>query len=865
MRPSQNTTTETRKLVLCQGLLVLLASYIWFTQSSLGQSALIALTFGLLLSGLWWQIQQQSFLLQQMGLFALGSLWFGSALILWPISPETLILLNLHCILCGMFLFAWPKWYLLATAPTWPAFLLIPFDSLNLGLTTVFAVVQVSVFRASILAGRLKKQRVRVEALNESLETQVTQRTQELERKKGQLKLAMHASEIGIWDWDLEHRQAFVSDRYNLMPESQEANALESFRHWIHPEDYPSVRSALIRHLKGQTDIYQVRFRIRQPDDKDYRWFEDSGKAIEWNDKGRVSRMIGTRRDVTIDMALAEDLRLSASLFNHTEDGVFVLDTDLVFKTANPAFCTMMGLPLSELAGMHFNEFSATPQIHQVLNNLKIKGKWQGELLQKRQDDSVFPFKCQLNAIYDHDRTLCHYIGIGNDLTHAKRAQIEIDYLANYDKLTGLANRSHFHQVLNRLLKDPASNTNALALVIVNLDRFQSINDSLGFDVGDQMLKDAAARLSNLPPPSAFVARLGGDEFVIIAEYFRSRDELKELLTNIVDECGRPYFIDDHELIVTASLGVAILDGNNRHQLLNQATVALNQARYNGGNNFQFFNSAFQASPFDRLQLEKSLRKAVAQREFSVNYQPKLNLKTGTIDSVEALVRWHHHSLGLIEPEQFIPLAEETGLITAIGEQVLYKACDEASTWRQRGFGNIRVSVNLSSHQLRKENLYDAVSSVLNTSLLPSHLLELELTESVIMENIDHSIDTLNRLHALGVRIALDDFGTGYSSLSYLQKLPLDVLKIDKSFIKDIDHTLDDCAIIKAIIAMGNSLNMEVVAEGVEHRDQMDFLENQGCHYAQGYLVSHPLPASEILNLLRHYNYRNQNLSDSVH
>ena len=419
--------------------------------------------------------------------------------------------------------------------------------------------------------------------------------------------------------------------------------------------------------------------------------------------------------------------------------------------------------------------------------------------------------------------------------------------------------------MLNQFQEHQPLSVNNYAVCVLNLDRFKSVNESLGIDVGDQLLKDLSARLSNFSDPVRQVARMSSDEFAMIIEYEKDQDRLNVTLSNLLAEISRPFLVGDHELIVTASIGVCFVQKGNLSQLLNQAIAAMNQARYKGGNNYQFYHQKLATSPLERLQLEKSMRKAIVNHEFSVDYQPKLNLLTGIIDSVEALVRWMHPQKGVIDPEEFIPLAEETGLISAIGEQVLNKACMEAATWRERGFGDISVSVNLSSHQIRRDDLYEVVQNALITSSLPAEYLELELTESMLMEDISHAQDFLNQLRSLGVRLALDDFGTGYSSLSYLKRLPIDTLKIDRSFVNEARDG-ETSPIVEAIMAMSESLRLSVVAEGVETKEQLEYLKGLGCDYAQGFIISRALPSSEILPLIRHSNLQTlSQTSESVH
>jgi diguanylate cyclase (GGDEF)-like protein/PAS domain S-box-containing protein len=621
----------------------------------------------------------------------------------------------------------------------------------------------------------------------------------------------------------------------------------------------------MIRHLKGEADYYTARFRITTCETRKTRWIEDIGKITERSQTGRATRMIGTRRDISKDMQLQEELSLSSSLFNTNHDGVFILDSQQQFRTCNRAFCEIFKRQKGELIGESLFQVIRTEQNHRISQSMVSNGRWFGDIVAARGKLERFPITLTLTAVKRDDNSVSHYLGICRDQSESEETQNKINYLSNYDKLTGLFNRGYFHQVLEQFHEHRPLQANHYAVCVLNLDRFKTINESLGIEVGDQLLRDLAARLNNLQEPVRQVSRLSSDEFALIIEFENDQTHLLHVLSALQADITRPFLIDEHELIVTASIGACVVSENNLSQLLNHAIAAMNQARYQGGNNFQFYHQKLATSPLERLQLEKSLRKAIANQEFSVDYQPKLNLHTGIIDSVEALVRWRHPHKGLLDPQDFIPLAEETGLISAIGEQVLNKACMEAATWRERGFGDISISVNLSSHQIRRDDLYDVIHNALLTSQLPAEYLELELTESMLMEDINHAQDFLNQLRSLGVRLALDDFGTGYSSLSYLKRLPIDTLKIDKSFVAE-SRDGSKSPIVEAIMAMAESLNLSVVAEGVETQAQLDYLKTLTCDYAQGYIISRALPASEVLTLIRHTNMQSINQSpESVH
>lgn len=719
------------------------------------------------------------------------------------------------------------------------------------------------------LQDKIKQRTAEIEQANQRLNFEVELRkevNQALIQSEEQLNLAMTASGIGFWDWDIEHRKVYHSDPERFFGD-QSAMDSETFSlvDYVAEADQPSVRKALAAHLRGQSEYYQARYQIFLPNTAQPRWIEDIGKVTERDARGRPRRVIGTRRDVTKDMQLQEELSLSSSLFNNSSDGVFVLDQNQQFRTCNRVFCDIFGRQKGELQGLPLFQVIRTDHSQRISQSMISNGRWSGDLFSQRRDGDRFPMTLTLTTIRREDNRVSHYLGICRDRSESQRTENELKYLNNYDKLTGLYNRGYFHDVVNQFREHEPLLTEHYAVCVINLDRFKSVNESLGLEVGDQLLKDLAARLNNLQEPIRQVARLSSDEFAMVIEFEQDRDMLMSLLEHLQAEITRPFLVGEHELIVTASIGVCVVNEGNLTQLLNHAVAAMNQARYQGGNNYQFYHQRLATTPLERLQLEKALRKAVINHEFSVDYQPKLNLHSGIIDSVEALVRWRHPHKGLLDPEEFIPLAEETGLISALGEQVLNKACQEAATWRQRGFGDISISVNLSSHQIRRDDLYDVIYRALQTSQLPAEYLELEVTESMLMEDVSHSQDFLNQLRSLGVRLALDDFGTGYSSLSYLKRLPIDTLKIDRSFVAEARQG-ESSPIVEAVMAMSDSLRLNVVAEGVETREQLHYLESLGCDYAQGYIISRPLPASEVLTLIRHSNLQTlSQATDAVH
>jgi diguanylate cyclase (GGDEF)-like protein/PAS domain S-box-containing protein len=433
-----------------------------------------------------------------------------------------------------------------------------------------------------------------------------------------------------------------------------------------------------------------------------------------------------------------------------------------------------------------------------------------------------------------------------------KQAESHLTFFANHDALTGLPNRAMFNQRLTQALARAQRFGKMVAIQFVDLDHFKEINDTLGHDAGDRLLKQLAVRLRDCLREGDTVGRQGGDEFVVLIEDVADPSQVTQVVQKIIDTVARPYLLAGKEQKVTASIGISIYpdDGHDQQTLLKNADIAMYRAKEQGRNNFQFYSAEMNLHSFERLALETSLRRAVERREFLLHYQPRVDMKSGRITGVEVLVRWQHPDLGIVLPAQFVPLAQETGLIAPIGEWVLRTACAEARSWTQRGLPPLRVAMNLSALEFARDGLAATVAQVLRETGLDPGLLEFEITESTIMHNADRAADILRQLEQLGVRVAIDDFGTGYSSLSYLKRFPISSVKIDHSFILQIPHDADDSAITRAVIAMAHNLHLKVVAEGVETAEQYHFLQEHHCDEMQGYYYSKPVDAATLALLL---------------
>jgi diguanylate cyclase (GGDEF)-like protein/PAS domain S-box-containing protein len=566
--------------------------------------------------------------------------------------------------------------------------------------------------------------------------------------------------------------------------------------------------------------------------------------------------LLGFLSDITERRSAADTLRLHASIFEHSEEGIMITDAHEKILTVNPAFSEITGYPAAAVIGQ-------TPRILRsgrhdaaffkaLWTTLQETGYWNGEIWDRRENGEIFPKWNSIGSVRNHHGDVSHYFSVFTDITDRKRAEGRIHHLAFFDALTNLPNRSLFNRLVQQSLTEATRSNSCSALLFIDLNRFKPVNDTLGHRVGDLVLQEIANRFRASLRGADVVSRLGGDEFVVAVLDIASRDHASNVAQKLLASLEDPIVIDGNELKLGASIGISIFpeDGHDTETLLRLADIAMYRAKETGGDGFVFFSEDMNRRAVDRLNLETGLRRAIERNELLLHYQPKVSITSGRIVGAEALVRWKHPERGMVPPGEFIPLAEETGLIVQVGTWVLEAACRQARAWQDAGLPVTKIAVNLSARDF-SASLPERVQNVLARHGIGAEWLELEITEGMLMHNTDKVISMMDEIAALGISLSLDDFGTGYSSLSYLKRFPINTLKIDRSFVINIPDDGDDCAIAGAIISMSKQLKHNVIAEGVESAEQLLFLRTLGCDEIQGYLFSPPVPAEKFEAMVR--------------
>ena len=611
--------------------------------------------------------------------------------------------------------------------------------------------------------------------------------------------------------------------------------------------NFPDILNACETSLNGEavTIVVEVNGRVYQS------YFNPI-----FNAQGEVTSVIGVANDITELAHSEKQMRILSSAVEQTAEMVMITDVLGVIEYVNPAFEAITGYPREEVIGKKpaiLQSGKMDPQVYHNLWETVLHGdSFSDVFINKRKDGSIFYEEKTITPVVDPNKKISHFVATGKDISERMRTQERLHYMAHHDALTNLPNRSLFLDRLRQAMARARWHNRLIAVMFIDIDHFKTINDDYGYDVGDQLLIQLTKRFSSSTRAGDTIARFGGDEFAILLDDIASEKDVSLLAKKLLDTLAPVFTIAEQKILVTASIGVSIFpnDGDDEETLLRNADVAMYRAKDLGRNNYQFYSNEMSARAFERLSLENSLRHALKRQEFFLLYQPQLDLNSGEIIGVEALLRWQHPELGIIMPTEFVALLEETGLIVPVGDWVLKTACEQAMVWHKAGFKQLTMSINLSGRQFNNPDIIKSFQETIVQSGIDPTLLEMELTESMLMRNASKTVSALNSLHHLGIQIAVDDFGTGYSSLNYLRRFPISTLKIDRTFIRDVVEDADDAAIATAIIVMAQSLNLRVVAEGVETDAQKAFLQERNCLLIQGDWFSVPVDAESITQML---------------
>ncbi|PXW76842.1 PAS domain S-box-containing protein/diguanylate cyclase (GGDEF)-like protein [Alteromonas sp. I10] len=670
-----------------------------------------------------------------------------------------------------------------------------------------------------------------------------------IKESEERLKLTLWSSGDELWDWDVYRGQVYRANTWGTLDFPQDdIRTTGAYDANIHPNDVSRVKTALREHLEGNSDFYELAYRAKTFKNQ-WIWILDRGKVVERDHNDQPVRMTGTLKNIHHLKEAEEQLNLFKRSIENISEGVFITNTQFKFISVNNAYCGYTGETRDQALAsyMHFHLYPDA-FTEEIKKTLKAKGNWSGEVESVRVNGERYEMELNIDAVHDDDGKISHFVGVFSDITSRKSTEKELLKLANTDPLTELPNRSFFQASHQNLVRKGAQHT----LLCLDMDNFKKINDSLGHQTGDILIKQIAKRLQRITGKSATCYRLGGDEFSVLMEDNADIHTVTHYAQNLLDTLSRPFIINKQEFVLGASIGIAFFpdDGTSPQEMLKNADTAMYFAKNNGGNSYQFFSGEMNQNAVRQLQIENLIRQGIKDDLFTVYYQPKVDIASGKLVSMEALVRFEHPQKGIVSPGQFIPLAEQTGQIIEIGEQVLRKACADTKRWVNQGLFSGRVAVNISAKQFELPDLDDRINKILSDiGLSPLHL-ECEITEGTLMESPENGLQMMTRLRERGIHLALDDFGTGYSSLAYLKRFPLNTLKIDKAFIDDIAKSNVDRHMAAAIINIAHNLGLKVVAEGVEEEAQLDILRRYDCEMLQGFLYSRPLNAERFEKLL---------------
>lgn len=668
----------------------------------------------------------------------------------------------------------------------------------------------------------------------------------------------------GIWDWDVKNDTYYFSYKWKSYFGYENVyleNKISTWEKLIHPEDAEKAKSRLYNYLEARSGVYENTYRLRCKNG-DYKWILSKGKAL-WDKEGNALRVVGSHTDITNQILLQEKLRkekeILESIINNANTIILLLDEQWDIRDINPYGEKLTGFSKEEILGKNslqiFVPQEERGELMALFQRVSIKGEniFSHENSVKCKDGRILDVLWNNSGVYDKNNKLESIVSIGTDVTEIKNIEKRLNLLAYYDTLTNLPNRSLFEITLNNMINNITREDYKFALVYLDVDNFKHINDTLGHMAGDIFLKNIAEVLKCKLEYPDFAARLSGDEFVIVFSDIINEDDVIHKIERILLYLRKPWNVEEHEFYVTYSMGIAIYPdhGMNLSILLRNADTAMFTVKESTKDNYYIYNDLMQEKTINYISMTNQMRHAIENEEFILFYQPQISLSTGKIVGAEALIRWNHPKRGMIFPLDFILFAEETGFIHSIGKWVLKTAFKEKKRWELLGCPDVKMSVNVSGKRIISDNIIDEVNGLLDEMQINTRGINLEITETAIMQDINVSMEILKQLREKGINIALDDFGTGYSSLTYLKKLPIDIVKIDKEFISNALNEKVDEKIVNTIINLNHELNLKVVAEGIETKEQLNFLRETGCDFGQGFLFSKAIPAEDFERLLK--------------
>ena len=714
--------------------------------------------------------------------------------------------------------------------------------------------IKPAVLRARVAAQlALKRTRDLLAGQRDWLEQEVKRRVAENEQLDVRLKVALNTTGFGVWEHDYTTgRNDWSESLARILGRAMGPATVDESVALVHPQDRIKIDDCL---ASSNDEIFIDALRMQHADGH-WVWTEQRARVLERDSDGKPLRILGTMADISQRKAAEDESRLASVVFTGISDGVCITDPQGQILLTNASFSKVTGYSVRDAAGQNPRLLRSGVQgaefYRDMWDNINRHGNWQGEITNRRKDGELITEWLSISAVRDTNDALTHYVGIFSDLSERQAAAERIQYLSSYDPLTNLPNRNLFADRLCQSLINAERFNRETAVILLDLDRFRFINDTLGPPSGDRILVEVARRLNLQVRDGDTVGRRSGNEFGFVMANLGHERDVIALAKRMLDAIAEPFEINGQSLVVTASIGICVSprNGTQPDALLKCADAALVRAKAAGRNTFRFYSPEMDADAERRLALEVALREALEKQELSVYYQPQISLDSGGLIGMEALMRWNNPKFGSVSPVEFIPIAEETGLILPLGEWVLREACQQTRRWLDLGLVTLRVAVNLSARQFRQANLPGRVGDILAETRLPPSALELEITESAFMDNIDEAIAQCRALKSLGSKLSLDDFGTGYSSLAYVSRFPFDKIKIDQGFVRDIIENPVNAAIATATIVMARSLNLTVLAEGVETAAQASFLRSRRCDAIQGYLFSPPLPAEAFEKLL---------------